>query len=45
MESDLSGIFLLKLITKNIALGSLRSHSMHIRVKNISYDINIDYFL
>ena len=34
MESELSGIFRVKLITKNIVRGSLGTQFMHMRVKS-----------
>ena len=33
MESELSGIFRVKLVTKNIVRGSPGTHFMHMRVK------------
>ena len=33
MESEPSGIFCVKVVTKNIVLGFLGSHFMHMRVK------------
>ena len=33
VESELSGIFWVKVVTKNIVLGSLGTHFMHMRVK------------
>ena len=35
MESELSGIFRVKLVTKNIVRGSPRTQFMHMRVKTI----------
>ena len=34
MESELSGIFRVKLVTKNIVRGSLGTQFMHMRVNN-----------
>ena len=34
MESELSGIFLVKLVAKNILLGSSETHFMHVRVNH-----------
>ena len=41
MESEPSGIFGVKLVAKNIVLGSPRTHFMHMRIKksNDSYTI------
>ena len=36
MESELSGIFRVKLVAKNIMLGSSRTHFRHMRVKEIA---------
>ena len=36
MESELSGIFRLKLVTKNIVRGSPGTQFMHMRVKELS---------
>ena len=33
MESEHSGIFRVELVTKNVVLGSLGTHFMHMRVK------------
>ena len=33
VESELSGIFTVKLVAKNIVLGSSGTHFMHIRIK------------
>ena len=33
VESELSGIFWIKVVTKKIVLGSLGTHFMHMRVK------------
>ena len=45
MGFELSGIFRLKLLTKYIVLGSPETHFMHMSVKNIPFDVNIDHFL
>ena len=37
MESELSGIFRVKLVTKNIVRGSPGTQFMHMRVKRDSY--------
>ena len=42
MESEHSGIFWVKLVAKNIVLGSPGTHFMHMRVKNAS-EINTDF--
>ena len=49
MESELSGIFRVKLVTKNIERGSPGTQFMHMRVNNLnaklSYKIQIlEYF-
>ena len=35
IERELSGVFLAKMVTKNIVLGTQGTHFMHMRVKNI----------
>ena len=37
MESELSGIFRVKLVTKNIARGSPGTQFMHMRVKELNF--------
>ena len=41
MESELSGIFRVKLVTKNIERGSLGTQFMHMRVKDRSANVMI----
>ena len=36
MEFEQSAIFLVKLVTKNIVIGSLGTHFMHMRVNQLS---------
>ena len=43
MESELSGIYRVKLVTKNIVRGSPRIQFMHMRVKSAYYSIRDDY--
>ena len=43
MESELSGIFRVKLVTKNIECGSLGTQFMHMRVKKIYIKKNFLY--
>ena len=48
MESELSGIFRVKLVTKNIARGSPGTQFMHMRVKerlSLRYDIILNLLL
>ena len=35
MESELSSIFWAKMVAKNIVLGSVGNHFMHMRIKNV----------
>ena len=44
MESELSGIFRVKLVTKNIVRGSPGTQFMHMRV-NHSLDLDFHYFM
>ena len=39
MEFELSGVFWVNVVTKNIVLGSLGTHFMHLRVKSDSTKI------
>ena len=41
MESELSGVFGIKLVAKNIVLGSPGTHFMHMRVKVIFFVISL----
>ena len=44
MESELSGIFRVKLVTKNIVRGSPGTQVMHMRVNNILSHIEVSKF-
>ena len=47
MESELSGVFRVKLVTKNIVRGSRRTQFMHMRVKLILmtyFDVKLKTF-
>ena len=43
MESELSGIFRVKLVTKNIVRGSLGTQFMHMRVNQVELARNLSF--